>query len=180
MMAGGDERDLGRRRRSPPAFCASRSSNRAGGWIAPWLDRMDRHFRRPGLQRYRAEDCGRANSFRRNCWISFEPVENSIARAGRLYRPAQDHVGDRLSASGRPSSRGAPDMIRDPTRAVVRRGEAPGVGRRRDGVLRVAVTPRRAPRARIRRRFVSRPPRPWQQFQGPISCAAPARLSAPD
>src|SRR5215510_5845319 len=48
-----------------------------GGWIAPWLDRMDRHFDDKGFN-----DSGLktrpSELFQRNCWISFEPVENSI------------------------------------------------------------------------------------------------------
>ena len=48
-----------------------------GGWIAPWLDRMDRHFDDRGFN-----DCGLktrpSELFQRNCWISFEPVESSI------------------------------------------------------------------------------------------------------
>src|SRR5499427_6354176 len=48
-----------------------------GGWIAPWLDRMDRHFDDQGFN-----DSGLktrpSELFQRNCWISFEPVENSI------------------------------------------------------------------------------------------------------
>src|SRR5487761_420520 len=48
-----------------------------GGWIAPWLDRMDRHFDDQGFN-----DSGLktrpSDIFRRNCWISFEPVEGSI------------------------------------------------------------------------------------------------------
>ena len=48
-----------------------------GGWIAPWLDRMDRHFDDHGFN-----DSGLktrpSDLFRRNCWISFEPVEGSI------------------------------------------------------------------------------------------------------
>jgi predicted TIM-barrel fold metal-dependent hydrolase len=43
-----------------------------GGWIAPWLDRMDRHFDDSGLSMRPSE------LFRRNCWISFEPVEGSL------------------------------------------------------------------------------------------------------
>lgn len=48
-----------------------------GGWIAPWLDRMDRHFDQPifndsGLKTRPSE------LFKRNCWISFEPVEKSL------------------------------------------------------------------------------------------------------
>src|SRR5262244_1829327 len=48
-----------------------------GGWIAPWLDRMDRHFDDQGFN-----DSGLktrpSELFRRNCWISFEPVEGSV------------------------------------------------------------------------------------------------------
>jgi predicted TIM-barrel fold metal-dependent hydrolase len=48
-----------------------------GGWVAPWLDRMDRHFDDQGFN-----DSGLktrpSELFQRNCWISFEPVENSI------------------------------------------------------------------------------------------------------
>ncbi len=48
-----------------------------GGWVAPWLDRMDRHFDDQGFN-----DSGLttrpSDLFRRNCWISFEPVEGSL------------------------------------------------------------------------------------------------------
>jgi predicted TIM-barrel fold metal-dependent hydrolase len=48
-----------------------------GGWIAPWLDRMDRHFDDKGFN-----DSGLktrpSELFQRNCWISFEPVEGSL------------------------------------------------------------------------------------------------------
>jgi uncharacterized protein len=48
-----------------------------GGWIAPWLDRMDRHFEDQGFN-----DSGLhtkpSELFQRNCWISFEPVEGSL------------------------------------------------------------------------------------------------------
>jgi uncharacterized protein len=47
-----------------------------GGWIAPWLDRMDRHFDDQGFN-----DSGLktrpSELFKRNCWISFEPVEGA-------------------------------------------------------------------------------------------------------
>ena len=49
-----------------------------GGWIAPWLDRMDRHFDDQGFN-----DSGLtmrpSELFQRNCWISFEPVEGSLS-----------------------------------------------------------------------------------------------------
>ncbi|HUK08069.1 MAG TPA: amidohydrolase family protein [Stellaceae bacterium] len=49
-----------------------------GGWILPWLDRMDRHFDEKSFN-----DSGLTmrptELFRRNCWISFEPAEQSIS-----------------------------------------------------------------------------------------------------
>ncbi|MEE2688042.1 MAG: amidohydrolase family protein [Pseudomonadota bacterium] len=48
-----------------------------GGWIAPWLDRMDRHFDDKGFSET-APSMRPSELFERNCWISFEPVENSI------------------------------------------------------------------------------------------------------
>ena len=49
-----------------------------GGWIAGWLDRMDRHYDDKGFN-----DSGLSmrpsELFRRNCWISFEPVEGSLS-----------------------------------------------------------------------------------------------------
>jgi len=48
-----------------------------GGWIAPWLDRMDRHFDDQGFN-----DSGLktrpSELFKRQCWISFEPVEGCL------------------------------------------------------------------------------------------------------
>jgi len=48
-----------------------------GGWVAPWLDRMDRHFDDQGFN-----DSGLktrpSELFQRSCWISFEPVEGSV------------------------------------------------------------------------------------------------------
>ena len=56
-----------------------------GGWIAPWLDRMDRHFDDQGFN-----DSGLSmrpsELFQRNCWISFEPVERSL-------RVLADYIG---------------------------------------------------------------------------------------
>ena len=49
-----------------------------GGWIAPWLDRMDRHFDDLGFNET-APKTRPTELFQRNCWISFEPVESSIA-----------------------------------------------------------------------------------------------------
>src|SRR5207249_4501302 len=49
-----------------------------GGWIAPWVDRMNRHFDDLGFNES-APKTRPSELFQRNCWISFEPVESSIA-----------------------------------------------------------------------------------------------------
>jgi predicted TIM-barrel fold metal-dependent hydrolase len=82
-----------------------------GGWIAPWLDRMDRHFDDQSFN-----DSGLktrpSDLFRRNCWISFEPVESSL-------KVLADHVGPNkiMWATDYPHSDGffpgAPDMVRE-------------------------------------------------------------------
>ena len=81
-----------------------------GGWIAPWLDRMDRHFDDQGFN-----DSGLtmrpSDLFRRNCWISFEPVEGSL-------RVLADYIGPNkiMWATDYPHRDGffpgAPDMVR--------------------------------------------------------------------
>src|SRR6266853_275425 len=82
-----------------------------GGWIAPWLDRMDRHFDDQGFN-----DSGLttrpSDLFRRNCWISFEPVEGSL-------RVLADYIGPTkiMWATDYPHRDGffpgAPDMVRE-------------------------------------------------------------------
>jgi len=81
-----------------------------GGWIAGWLDRMDRHFDDKGFN-----DSGLktrpSDLFRRNCWIAFEPVETCL-------HALADHVGPNkiLWATDYPHPDGffpgAPDMVR--------------------------------------------------------------------
>jgi len=81
-----------------------------GGWIAPWLDRMDRHFDDQGFN-----DSGLktrpSELFRRNCWISFEPVEGSL-------KVLADYIGPNkiMWATDYPHPDGffpgAPDMVK--------------------------------------------------------------------
>jgi predicted TIM-barrel fold metal-dependent hydrolase len=82
-----------------------------GGWVAPWLDRMDRHFddqcfNDSGLKTRPSE------LFQRNCWISFEPVEGSL-------RVLADYIGPNkiMWATDYPHADGffpgAPDMVRE-------------------------------------------------------------------
>jgi len=82
-----------------------------GGWIAPWLDRMDRHFDDQGFNDS-APKTRPSDLFQRNCWISFEPVESSIAVLA-------DYIGPHkiMWATDYPHQDGffpgAPQMIRD-------------------------------------------------------------------
>jgi predicted TIM-barrel fold metal-dependent hydrolase len=82
-----------------------------GGWIVPWLDRMDRHFddqffNDSGLSTRPSE------LFQRNCWISFEPVESGL-------RVMADFIGPHkiMWATDYPHPDGffpgAPDMVRE-------------------------------------------------------------------
>ena len=105
-----------------------------GGWIAPWLDRMDRHFDDQGFN-----DSGLktrpSELFQRNCWISFEPVEGSL-------KVLADYIGPHkiMWATDYPHRDGffpgAPEMMQERLEGPVARDPAPGHGRRRDGVLR--------------------------------------------
>src|SRR5216684_571701 len=82
-----------------------------GGWIAPWLDRMDRHFDDQGFNES-APKMRPSELFQRNCWISFEPVESSIAVLA-------DYIGANkiMWATDYPHQDGffpgAPQMVRD-------------------------------------------------------------------
>jgi predicted TIM-barrel fold metal-dependent hydrolase len=82
----------------------------SGGWMAGWLDRMDRHYDDPHmndtpLSLYPSE------IFQRQCFIAFEPVE-------RCLLPLADYVGptnilwgsDYPHADGFP---GAPKLVKD-------------------------------------------------------------------
>src|SRR5262249_43027750 len=94
-------------------------------------------FRRPGIQRQRPQDAAERN-------LPKELLD--LVRAGRrepqgarrLYRPAQDHVGDRLPASRRLLPRRAGDGAED-ARRNVDRNPPPGDGRRCDGFLRTSL-----------------------------------------
>jgi predicted TIM-barrel fold metal-dependent hydrolase len=64
-----------------------------GGWIAPWLDRMDRHFEHEGLNTVEnvGEECvlkiKPSDYFRRQCFISFEPVEGCLGALAEYIGP---------------------------------------------------------------------------------------------
>jgi len=49
-----------------------------GGWLVPWLERLDHHYE---VFRWDVPDAKRKPSeyFRRQCWISFDPDESTLA-----------------------------------------------------------------------------------------------------
>ncbi len=49
-----------------------------GGWIVPWLERLDHHFHEFGFDVPWIDEEPSAY-FRRNCWISFDPDESTLA-----------------------------------------------------------------------------------------------------
>jgi predicted TIM-barrel fold metal-dependent hydrolase len=49
-----------------------------GGWMAPWLDRMDRHFEDKALFNDSPLTVPPSEYFKRQCWISYEPVEGNL------------------------------------------------------------------------------------------------------
>src|SRR6266545_7752854 len=58
-----------------------------GGWIAPWLDRMDRHFDDHGVFNDSPLRMRPSEYFQRQCWISFEPVEGSLSYLAEYLGP---------------------------------------------------------------------------------------------
>jgi uncharacterized protein len=58
-----------------------------GGWIAPWLDRMDRHFDDKGVFNDSPLRMRPSDYFRRQGWISFEPVEGSLTVLAEYLGP---------------------------------------------------------------------------------------------
>jgi uncharacterized protein len=53
----------------------------SGGWMAPWIDRMERHFDDPEFRKYSSLKLRPLEYFKRQCFVSFEPVESSIGYA---------------------------------------------------------------------------------------------------
>ncbi len=62
-----------------------------GGWIVPWLERLDHHFEVfrwdvPWMKRKPSE------YFRRQCWISFDPDESTLAFTARSPLVGADRI----------------------------------------------------------------------------------------
>jgi predicted TIM-barrel fold metal-dependent hydrolase len=80
-----------------------------GGWMAGWLDRMDRHFDDMGMNDM-AIKTRPSEMFHRQCFISFEPVEKTLPMLADYL--GSDHI---LWATDYPHLDGfwnAPGMIR--------------------------------------------------------------------
>lgn len=75
-----------------------------GGWVAPWLDRLDRHVHGP-LDDTRLPKKP-SEYFRRQCWISFEPSEDSL-------KVLADHIGPEriMWATDYPHTDGFPGAV---------------------------------------------------------------------
>ena len=126
--------------RFPELRCVFLEAN--GGWIVPWLERLDHHYEEfgfdvPWLHEEPSEH------FRRQCWISFDPDESTLAftASSPLVRRGPDRVGVRLPAPRR-------EVPRDDARA--RRGDR-GARRGRTAHDRGPSTSR-CTRSRCRRR----------------------------
>ena len=108
-----------------------------GGWIAGWLDRMDRHFDDKGFNDFRPDDAAERA-------VQAQLLDRVRAggalpeAAGGLCRGEQDPVGHRLSAPGWILPRRAGDGAQA-DRGGVEGDRQPGDGRRREGVLRAAL-----------------------------------------
>jgi len=91
-----------------------------GGWIAPWLDRMDRHFDDKGVFNDSPLRMRPSDYFRRQGWIAFEPVEGSLTVLAEYLGPKKI-----LWATDYPHPDGffpgAPQMIAEKLPAHLRR-----------------------------------------------------------
>lgn len=92
-----------------------------GGWMPSWLDRMDRHFLRGGNHGNEVLRMKPSDYFRRQCWISFEPIESTIKASAELLG-----ANKLLWATDYPHSDGffpgAPRMIAEQLPEAHRRG----------------------------------------------------------
>ena len=92
----------------------------AAVFVADLVRALDRARARPEIEFIRLSSYGTAKESSRQVQLLdlVRAGRGKHRRAGRLYRPTQDHVGDRLSASGRLLPGSAADDP-GPARAVV-------------------------------------------------------------
>jgi len=58
-----------------------------GGWIVPLLERLERHYDQDVWAKSERTDLRPWEYFRRNCWISFEPIEQSLGLVADYIGP---------------------------------------------------------------------------------------------
>jgi uncharacterized protein len=76
-----------------------------GGWVAGWLDRMDRHFQKVFYNGSLTEKP--SNIFKRQCWIAFDPAEAALPHIASYI--GHDRI---LWASDYPHPDGVPNGTR--------------------------------------------------------------------
>ena len=109
-----------------------------GGWMAPWLDRMDRHFEDKGLFNDSSLTMPPSEYFKRQCWISYEPVEGNLTHL-------VDYIGPHkvLWATDYPHPDGFLSWgTRADCRKATGRTSARGAGRGRSAILQFEVRSR--------------------------------------
>jgi predicted TIM-barrel fold metal-dependent hydrolase len=62
-----------------------------GGWIVPWLERLDHHYHEFGFEVPWLEEEPSA-TFRSHCWISFDPDESALAFTATSPRVGADRI----------------------------------------------------------------------------------------
>ena len=62
-----------------------------GGWIVPWLERLDHHYHIYGWDVPWLHDTP-SSYFRRQCWISFDPDESTLAFTARAPYVGADRI----------------------------------------------------------------------------------------
>ena len=100
-----------------------------GGWMPAWVERMERHFDDNEFRKSCNLQLRPLEYFKRQCFVSFEPVESSIAYAAEYLGP-----NSMLWATDYPHPDGffpgAPAMILEHTPEGARRGVLAGGARR--------------------------------------------------
>ena len=63
-----------------------------GGWLVPWLERLDHHYEMFGWDVPRPQAWLPSEYFRRQCWISFDPDESTLAFTARSPLCGADRI----------------------------------------------------------------------------------------
>ena len=122
-----------------------------GGWLVPWLERLDHHCRRSSSGTCRGLKMLPSEYFRRQCWISFDPDESMLG----VHRAARRSCGaDRIiwaSDYPHPDAKfpGVTEELAEALEGLTLRAAAGDHQRERDRALRHRRLSGRAPRRRV-------------------------------